>query len=258
MDLSSARHAFVTGGASGLGLGIANALAARGLRITIADILPDLLNDVLSTRSSSFRGVTLDVRDREGWDRAKAEVEMAFGPVDVLVNNAGIAPDGRQFAEMSPESFDRVLGINLVGVANGLFAFASTMRDRGRGHIVNTASVGGLSIPGPGLGGYAVAKYGVVALSETAREELAPYNVGVSVLCPGFVMTGLGENTARIGGELSMSGRIPPPTDVTSAQVGVAVVDGIERNAAYIFTHRDSWPPIEQRMRAIEDACRQV
>jgi len=258
MDLTTARHAFVTGGASGLGLGIADALAARGLRITIADILPDLLDRVLAERADQFRCVLLDVRDREGWSRAKAEAELAFGPVDVLVNNAGIAPDGRPFADMNPESFDRVLGINLVGVANGVFAFAGAMRERGAGHIVNTASVGGLSMPGPGLGGYAVAKYGVVALSETAREELASYGVGVSVLCPDFVLTGLGQNTARIGGEMSMSGRTPPATDVTSADVGEAVVDGIERDAAYILTHRDSWPPIERRMRAIEEACRRV
>lgn len=258
MDLKTANHAFVTGGASGLGLGIADALAARGLRITIGDILPDLLSAVLTARPNRFRGVTLDVRDRDGWNRAKMEAEAAFGPVDVLVNNAGIAPDGRTFADMNPQSFDRVLGINLVGVVNGVFAFAGGMRDRGSGHIVNTASVGGLSMPGPGLGGYTVAKYGVVALSETAREELAPHGVGVSVLCPDFVLTGLGENTVRIGGELSMSGRLPPPTDVTPTQVGDAVIDGIERNAAYIFTHRDSWPPIERRMREIEEACRRV
>lgn len=159
---------------------------------------------------------------------------------------------------MNPETFGRVLGVNLVGVANGVFAFANSMRSRGWGHIVNTASVGGLSPPGPGLGGYAVAKYGVVALSETLRDELAPYGVGVSVLRPDYVVTGLGENTISIGGELSMIGRMPPSTDVTSADVGEKVVSGIERNAAYIFTHHDSWLPIEQRMRKIEEACRLV
>lgn len=255
MDLSQARHAFVTGGASGLGLAIADALAARGLKVTIADILPDVLEKVLATRGDAFRGVVLDVRDREGWARAKAEAEAAFGPVDVLVNNAGIAPNGQQFADMKPESFDTILSINLVGIVNGVFAFAGAMRDRGFGHIVNTASQAGLSFSAPGVGAYCVAKYGVVALSEGSREELAPHGVGVSVLCPGFVLTGLGENTARIGGEIRQVSYKLPPSDVSPEDVGAMVVDGIERNAAYIMTHRNTWPSIEKRMLAIKEAC---
>src|SRR5688500_6542907 len=99
MNLSEAKHAFITGGASGLGLGIADALANRGVRVTIADINEESLASVLATRGNSFRGVELDVRDREGWQRAKAEAEAAFGPVDVLISNAGIAPNGKTFAE---------------------------------------------------------------------------------------------------------------------------------------------------------------
>ena len=95
MDLATARHAFISGGASGLGLGIADALAARGVPVTIADIDGETLAQVVATRGNAFRGVVLDTRDREGWLRAKAEAEAAFGPVDVLVNNAGIAPDGK-------------------------------------------------------------------------------------------------------------------------------------------------------------------
>lgn len=255
MNLSFAKHAFITGGASGLGLAIADALRARGLAITIADVLPDLLEKASAERGNRFRGAVLDVRDREGWTRTKAAAEAELGPVDVLINNAGIAPDGQEFADMKPESFDRILGINLVGVANGMFAFAGAMRERGFGHIVNTASLAGLSVPAPGVGAYTVAKYGVVALSETAREELAPHAVGVSVLCPGFVLTGLGTNTVRIGGELSHAGGKVPESDVAPAHVGAMVAAGIERNAAYIVTHRNSWPPIAKRMQAIREAC---
>jgi len=256
MDLSKAKHAFVTGGASGLGLAIADALAARGLKVTLADIQPDLIEAVLAARDERYRGAVLDVRDREGWARAKAEAEAAFGPVDVLVNNAGIAPNGQHFADMSPDSFDMILAINLVGVVNGVFAFAADMRERGFGHIVNTASQAGLSVNAPGVGAYAVAKFGVVALSEGSRKELAPHGVGVSALCPGWVPTGLGENTARIGGKLSASGHGGmPPTEISADELAAMVIDGIERDAAYIMTHKGTWAQVEPRMAAIREAC---
>ena len=151
MDLSQAKHAFITGGASGLGLGIADALARRGVAVTIADINEDSLKEVLATRGNQFRGVRLDTRDRENWQKAKAEAEAAFGPVDILVNNAGISPNGREFADMDPESFDRILAINLVGIVNGIFAFGADMRERGNGHIVNTSSQAGLTAGIPAL-----------------------------------------------------------------------------------------------------------
>ena len=139
MDISTAKHAFITGGASGLGLGMADALLARGVPVTIADIDAEAIAEVLASRGNSFRGCLLDVRDRDAWAKAKAEAEAAFGPVDVLILNAGISPNGRPFAEMDPESFDRILAINLGGVANGIFAFAADLHARGRGHIVLTA-----------------------------------------------------------------------------------------------------------------------
>ena len=255
MDLATAHHAFITGGASGIGLGIADALAARGLLVTIADVNDEALAEVLAARGDTFRGVVLDTRDRDGWARAKAEAEAAFGPVDVLINNAGIAPNGQLFADMKPESFDTILNINLIGIVNGVFAFAGGMRDRGFGHIVNTASQAGLSVSAPGVGAYSVAKFGVVALSEGARNELAAHGVGVSVLCPGFVLTGLAGNTARIGGDLREISYELPPSDVTPELVGAMVVDGIERDAAYIMTHKDTWAPVEKRMQAIREAC---
>ncbi|MFA7584608.1 MAG: SDR family oxidoreductase [Novosphingobium sp.] len=255
MDLSEATHAFVTGGASGLGLAIADALAARGLNVTLCDIQSDLLQKVLAERGGNFRGISLDVRDRHRWIQAKEEAEAAFGPVGVLINNAGIAPDGQMLADMQPESFDLILDINLVGVMLGVSAFAASMRERGVGHIVNTASLAGLSVPAPGVGAYTMTKYGVVAISEAARLELAPHGVGVSVLCPGLVGTGLGENTVRIKGGVPQAAHKMPEGEVTPEHVGAMVVDGIERNADYIITHRDAWPAIEKRMGAIREAC---
>ncbi|HMP55132.1 MAG TPA: SDR family oxidoreductase [Novosphingobium sp.] len=255
MDLSTARHAFITGGASGIGLGIADALAARGLAVTLADIDAEALAEVVAARGPAFRGVVLDTRDREGWISARDEAEAASGPVDVLVNNAGIAPDGKLWSEADPDSFDRIIAINLTGVFNGVWAFAGAMRARGRGHIVNTSSQAGLAASMPGVGAYSVAKFGVTALSENLRKELAGSGVGVSVLCPGLVQTNLGRNTAKISGVVRSENLEMPPSDVTPAAVGRMVVRGIEADAPYIITHKSAWRGQEDRFAAIRQAC---
>jgi len=255
MNLRKAKHAFITGGASGLGLCIADALAKRGINITIADIDDEAMEEVLKTRGNQFRGVHLDTRDRENWKKAKAEAEAAFGPVDILVNNAGISPNGREFADMDPESFDRILDINLVGIVNGVFAFAADMRERGRGHIVNTSSQAGLSTSVPGIGAYAVAKFGVTALSEALRTEMEPHGVGVSGLYPGYVKTNLGENTVKIGGDIRQYTASMPESGVTPADVGEMVAKGIADNASHIVTHKGAWQQTEKRFAAIKAAC---
>jgi NAD(P)-dependent dehydrogenase (short-subunit alcohol dehydrogenase family) len=253
MDLSKARHAFVTGGASGIGLGIAKAMAARGLAVTIADIDEDALAQACASEPG-LAGLVLDTRDRDGWSRVKEQAQSARGPVDVLVNNAGIAPNGSGFADMEPESYDRILAINLGGVVNGVFAFAPEMRARGTGHIVNTSSQAGLVASVPGVGAYAVAKFGVTALSESLRLELEPHGVGVSVLCPGYVQTNLAANTQRIGGDLRTYAQMPP-SSVSAEAVGEIVAEGIQTNAAYILTHGDAWRSVAKRCEAIRAAC---
>ncbi len=255
MDLTTARHAFITGGASGIGLGIADALLARGVPVTIADIDAEALAAATAARGNSVRGQLLDVRDRDAWARAKAEAEAAFGPVDILILNAGISPNGREFADMDPESFDRILGINLGGVVNGVFAFAADLRTRGRGHILVTSSQAGLVTTVAGVGAYSVAKFGVTALGEQLRRELAPHGVGVSVLCPGYVQTNLGTNTVKIGGEVRNYAGVMPPSDVTPADVGRMVAVGIEADAAFIVTHKDVLTSVEKRFATIREAC---
>lgn len=255
MQLSEARHAFVTGGASGIGLGIADALARRGVAVTIADINEDALAEVTASRGNSFRGIVLDTRDRDGWQRAKAEAEAALGPVDILINNAGIAPNGKGFAEMDPESFDRIIAINLTGIYNGIWAFAAAMAERGRGHIVCTSSQAGLTTTITGVGAYSAAKFGVTAIGEALRTELAPQGVGVTVLFPGYVQTNLAASTERVGGEIRKYSDVVMPIEVTSAEVGEMVAEAIEQDAAYVITHRNVWPGVEQRMAAIKAAC---
>ncbi|MEW9855292.1 SDR family oxidoreductase [Novosphingobium sp. M1R2S20] len=254
MKLNEGRHAFITGGASGIGLGIAQSMSRRGMAVTIADINEDALAQVCASEPS-LSGVVLDTRDREAWQRVKQQAEAARGPVDILVNNAGIAPNGRGFADMDPESFDRILAINLVGIVNGVFAFAADMRERGRGHIVNTSSQAGLTASIPGVGAYAVAKFGVTALSESLRMEMEPHGVGVSVLCPGYVQTNLAQNTVRAGGDIRQYTAAMPESSVTPAQVGEMVCEGIEADRLYILTHPDVWPSVAQRSEAIRADC---
>jgi NAD(P)-dependent dehydrogenase (short-subunit alcohol dehydrogenase family) len=254
MQLSQARHAFITGGASGLGLGIADALAADGLKVTLADIDEAALSRVLGERSDAYRGQPLDTRDRAAWARAKAEAEAAFGAVDILVNNAGIAPIGAELVDEDPATFDLVIAINLIGVFNGVAAFAPDMRKRGRGHIVNTASMAGLMVNAPGYGSYAVAKFGVVAMSEQLRLELAPHGVGVSALCPGYVPTNILRNSVKLSGGVGVEPPILPPAEIDARAVGAIVADAIQRDLPYILTHPSSWPVVESRQDAVREA----
>jgi NAD(P)-dependent dehydrogenase (short-subunit alcohol dehydrogenase family) len=266
MDIDRARHAFITGGASGIGLAVAKALASRGLRVTVADVNADALAAAVAAQGDGFRGVVLDVRDRAGWAAAKAEAEVAFGPVDLLFNNAGIASFGIELADMEPEVFDRLIAVDLTGVFNGISAFAADMRARGAGHIINTSSMSGICAPSNGIGGsYAAAKFGVVGLSETLRLELAPHGVGVSVLCPGMTATAIAQNSVALGGGVRMptsrgsdEGQPRPPSPFehgTADELAVLVLRGIEANAPYIITHgRGWWPLAHSRHQALEQA----
>jgi NAD(P)-dependent dehydrogenase (short-subunit alcohol dehydrogenase family) len=266
MELDTARHAFITGGASGIGLAVAKALVGTGLRVTIADVNSDAVEAEVAALGDRSRGVVLDVRDRAGWATAKVEAEAAFGSVDLLFNNAGIASFGIQLADMEPEVFDRLIAVDLTGVFNGISAFAADMRARRHGHIVNTSSMAGICAPSNGIGGsYAAAKFGVVGLSETLRLELAPHGVGVSILCPGMTATGIAQNSVALGGGV----RIPAQSDLaepqarptspfahgTPEEVAVQVLRGIESNAPYIVTHGEGWWPLaHSRHQTLEQA----
>jgi len=214
------------------------------VRVTIADINADALAEVLATRGDSLRGVLLDVRDRQQWQEAKAKAEEVFGPVDVLVNNAGIAPDGLELADSNPESFERIIGINFYGVYNGIVTFSAGIRALGKGHIVNVASMAGLSSERATTGAYSASKYAVVSMSETLRVEMAPHGVGVSVMCPGLVMTNLPANTALVSGK-EARGAMPGGLDAGVA--GEMAVRGIERGSFYILTSFDRNEPICKR-----------
>jgi NAD(P)-dependent dehydrogenase (short-subunit alcohol dehydrogenase family) len=257
MIIEECRHAFVTGGASGIGLGIAEALADRGVCVTIADVDAEAAARAEASRPDRFFAVSLDVRDLAGWRASQAAAAARFGPIDILVNNAGVSFDGLEIVDTPPEAFGQVLAINLMGVFNGVAVVGPGLRERRRGHIVNTASVMGL-LPGlSGMGAYSASKSAVVALSEALRAEMKPYGVGVSVLCPGLVTSNLRANTVKLGGVIRNAERAAAarPTEMSARAAGEIVVNGVADDLPYLLTHLEHLDRAAQRVEAIRRSC---
>ena len=247
------RVALVTGGASGIGLGISRALLSAGAVVAMADIDAQQLELAIAELGAP-RGhvlpITLDVTDRQGWFVEVDRVIGEFGSLDILVNNAGISTVGTAFSNIGPTSWDQIVAINLTGVYNGIRAALPSLQ-RSRGHIVNSASVGGL-IAGPMMSAYSATKFAVVGLSEALRAELAPQGIGVSVLCPGPVRTRLWETSRRAKGLPDA----PMPTDgvgalsadgMDPAEVGRRVVRAIRKDQPYVLTHSVYRSAVEAR-----------
>ena len=250
------RVAIVTGAGRGIGRGIARCLARAGAEVVIVDQAEDRIAVVVAEVEGLGRrgfGVSADVARADDVKHLVREALERFGKIDILVNNAGIGPAQRSFADLDPASFDRMIAINLTGVFNGVAAFAADMRERGRGHIVNTSSTAGLTFSPRGAGAYTVAKHGVVSMSETLRHELAPHGVGVSVLCPGLVATNLPRSTHRMSGVGDPTASMPDMA-IDPALVGELVADAIGQDLPYILTHPEYWPAIEKRQKAVEAA----
>jgi NAD(P)-dependent dehydrogenase (short-subunit alcohol dehydrogenase family) len=241
--------AFITGGGSGVGLGMAKAFVAAGMRVAIADIREDHLHDATAELGGDVLAVHLDVTDRDTFVRAADEAERALGNVHVLCNNAGINLFN-DIAEATYQDWDWVLGVNLGGVVNGVVTFVPRIKAHGEGgHVVNTASMAAF-IAGPGAGIYTTAKFAVHGLSDALRWSLLPHGIGVSMVCPGLVKSKIYESDRIRPAELS--------TDVTPAdeefmrilpglhdagmdpdEIGEKVLSAIRENRFYVFTHPD-------------------
>ncbi|QJU55644.1 SDR family oxidoreductase [Herbiconiux sp. KACC 21604] len=256
MTALGGRSAFVTGGDSGIGLGIARALVAEGARVALCGLTDDSVRAAVAelSRSGVARGFVLDVRDREAFESVARELDESQGGIDILVNNAGVGfltPT----IEAEFEHWDWVLGINLTGVFNGVKTFVPRMLASGReGHVVSTASVGGLLGTPGGL--YVAAKFGVVGLMEALRNELHGTRIGVSVLAPGIVRTNIadgprppGEVASESPGGASLDDLYVAPMEPDD--VGRAVVAGILNDDLYILTHGEHRPFLAERFEAI-------
>ena len=258
------RTAFVTGGASGIGLAMAQRFAAEGMRVVIADVEDEALEGAvadLRARNADVLGIKLDVRDRDAWAAAAEEVEAAFGPVHVLCNNAGVGAGG-PIEGCTYNDWDWTLDVNVGGVVNGIQTFMERMLANGEpAHIVNTASMAGIG-GAPGMAIYSASKFAVVGMSEAMAADLTETPVNVSVLCPGFVKTRILESGRNRPAELEndrvreftpeqeamaqalMAGALPPE------HVAECVIDAMREERFWIFTH----PEYEDGIRMRTDA----
>lgn len=255
------KTAVVTGGASGMGKGIAQCLVAEGMRVFIADIESQALRSTAAEIGAV--GIQTDVSNFESVSALAEEVRRQAGAVHVICNNAGVGPVGR-IADMTLDDWRWVLNVNLWGVIHGVLAFLPLLRaNRDGGHIVNTASIGGL-VTMPGLGSYAVSKYGVVALSETLAQELAEDRspVGVTVLCPGPTRTNIKSSTRNRPPSTGPRGGLADidfeKTDFGARErwlepldVGRVTVEAMRRGALYAYTHPEQLSAVEARFSAI-------
>ena len=188
----------ITGGGRGIGRATAAALIAQGARVAIGDIDASLAERTAGELGSGTIGLPLDVTDRDNFDRFLTAVEDRLGPLDVLVNNAGIMPIG-PFLEESDATASRMIDINLVGVIYGSKLALSRFTKRGRGHLVQIASMAGKAgIPGGAT--YCATKHAVVGLSEAIRAELRDTNIDISVVMPVVVNTELGSGLPQTRG----------------------------------------------------------
>ena len=264
-DLSG-KTAFVTGGASGIGLSMARAFGAAGMNVMLADINEDDLAAAvteLNERQVKAAGVRCDVTERASIERAAKETIDTFGKVHVVCNNAGVGAGG-PIDTVKPGDWDWTIAVNLMGVVYGMEVFLPHIRAHGEGgHYINTASMAGL-ISMPGMEPYTASKYAVVGMSEGWAGQLAPENIGVSVLCPGFVKTRIYEsNRARQDKFGAADERDPEEADfakelvlggIDPDRVGARVVEAILGNELYVFTHPDMAPLFEQRVKNIAEA----
>jgi len=263
MQEFNGRTAFITGGAQGIGLGISRALAREGVKLAIVDVDAE----ALARAKAELSAVTpteifeLDVRDRAGYAKAADEAERRLGPVSLLFNNAGVA-GGASVSQMTYETWDWVLGVNLMGVVNGVQTFLPRMLERGGdGYVINTASGAGLVVIGSGVM-YNTSKFAVVGMSEALRNALSRRDIGVSVLCPAFVTTNIAENSAA----LSPVGRRPEDARTTAKReeskargssidaVGDLVLEAMRARRLYIYTDDEIGPHLEQRHQVLLDA----
>ena len=190
------KTAFVTGGASGIGLALGRAFAQAGMKVMLADIEAEALAAAVKSLADvgpDVRGVACDVADPASVEQAAKASFEAFGKVHVVCNNAGVAAGGG-IDNISLDNWRWVLDVNLMGVLHGIRSFLPHIRAHGEGgHIVNTASMAGMT-GGLGFSPYTASKFAVVGMSEGLAAQLKPLGIGVSVLCPSYVRTGIGES----------------------------------------------------------------
>jgi NAD(P)-dependent dehydrogenase (short-subunit alcohol dehydrogenase family) len=265
------KAAFVTGGASGIGFALGRAFAAAGMKVMLADIETEALAAAVKSLQDvgpDARGVTCDVTDPLSVERAARASYDAFGNIHVVCNNAGVAASGG-IDNISLDNWRWVLDVNLMGVLHGIRTFLPHIRAHGEGgHIVNTASMAGMN-GGLGFSPYVASKFAVVGMSEGLAAQLRPLGIGVTVLCPGYVRTGIGES-GRNRPERYGASKAPDPASpagqllahiaerlragLDPSEVAARVLAAIGEDELYVFTHPEMREEVKERFAAITAA----
>jgi NAD(P)-dependent dehydrogenase (short-subunit alcohol dehydrogenase family) len=270
MDQFEGKTAFVTGGASGIGLALCRAFGARGMNVALADIEAAACAEAVETlRRDGIKaiGISCNVSDRDSLAEAAAKTFAAFGKVHILCNNAGVSRAG-PIESIASSDWDWVIGVNLKGLVHGLQIFLPHMKAHGEpGHIVNTASMNGV-VGAPLAGPYSATKFAAVGISEVLAAELADTSIGVSVLCPSWVKTRMLDNgrnrPAQFGGPIALDldgGNAERnkryaqalASGLDPADVAELVLDAIQTRRLYVFTHADRRDDVERRFALMMD-----
>ena len=253
--------AFVTGGVSGIGLGIAQALALAGMKLALGyrneDHRAQTAAWFAGKRLEAPLFVKLDVADRDQWVAAADAAEAHFGKIHVLVNNAGVSVFGPT-DEASYADYDWIMGVNFGGVVNGQVTMIPRIKRHGEGgHIVNVASMAAF-LAGPQAGIYTASKFAVRGLTECLRYNLAPYGIGVSLMCPGLTRTNAWDSALKRPSEFAGSGFAPVDKaeleqfgtgfdlGMDPFEVGEKTLAGMRANHGLILTHPEHGEDIQE------------
>jgi len=266
MEDLQGKVAVITGGASGIGLAVAERAAAEGMRVVLGDIEEGPLREAeksLGEQGAEVLGVVTDVSEAASVRNLRDRALERFGAVHLVHNNAGVGVGGPIW-EVSEEDWRWILNVNLWGVVHGVNTFVPLLIEQGQGHVVNTASIAGL-VASAFLGPYNATKQAVVAISETLYKDLqiAGSAVGVSVLCPGFVQTRIDESernrpawapAAEGDDAQNLRGAIKAliATGIPPAVVADRVLDAVRTNTFYILTHPELDQVVRTRFEDIE------
>ena len=260
--------AFITGGASGLGLGLAKVFSEAGCKVVIADIRPSALDEALGYfrgRNVAAHGIQLDITDRAAYAAAADEVETVYGsPPQLLFNNAGVNTFGPT-EKSTYEDWDWVIGVDFWGVVNGLQTFVPRMIASGQeGHIVNTSSMGGFE-GSTAAAIYCAAKAAVNNLSESYRMSLEKYGIGVTVCCPANIKSNIAEATRTRPERLKNTGYLVDEASIESLKsihihgmepvvLAGHIKTAVEENRLYCVPYPEAKEGLEKHFRMILDS----
>lgn len=257
--------ALITGGVSGIGLGIARAFAQAGMRLAITYRREAHLREALCALSewpaAQVHPIQLDVLDRKAVERAGEEAERVFGKIHILCNNAGVNLTG-PMDQATYEDWDWALGVNLGGVINTLVSILPRLKRHGEGgHVVNVGSMSAF-VSGPGAGLYATTKFAVRGLSECLRFDLAPSGIGVSLVCPGLTQSNIHEASLHRPPHLAHTGFELTETQLQRLKeihllgmdcdvIGRKTLEAVLCNRFYVFSHPEF-------LDEVHDACEEI